>query len=465
MNKEEIIKYFSDLMCNSKGITGFISKGSSPFLFDALSSIDEAPLTKVQFDQLLSLQNLMTISDDFFRYYWLERPKIHFYQIEAIEIRSDIDAITSIEQLKWGFNRLFIDSLYVYGNIQKGFESLCRLNKQGIYDTFSHYLFDTTQIKKRGNTLHFEEISKDDRYLISEMACKTFANLKKKDELVNLLLKSYRNAISNGVKRPRVRDLLDEKYIEADEHEQISMFEAEYSLSEILTEKVKSEDDLLNKAKDLANRWMQAHDKALINTELYLSLVSDLDIYVATSMRTKENFLSMANFCEKVFKSDKLKDYDLRYFDPTISAADSHEDKGLIECLMVKSARMLIYHTGDRDSFGKDVEAAMALCLGKPTIFFCASDKKEHFFKKIHPLSRLVNFENGVAGGLIACRTEDEVINIIYRLITNTMKYKLKRKSHSSNYYLLEETLTGSDIRIQTDNELLTSVFWNSYHA
>ena len=152
-------------MCNSKGITGFISKGSSPFLFDALSSIDEAPLTKVQFDQLLSLQNLMTISDDFFRYYWLERPKIHFYQIEAIEIRSDIDAITSIEQLKWGFNRLFIDSLYVYGNIQKGFESLCRLNKQGIYDTFSHYLFDTTQIKKRGNTLHFEEISKDDRSL------------------------------------------------------------------------------------------------------------------------------------------------------------------------------------------------------------------------------------------------------------------------------------------------------------
>ena len=56
---------------------------------------------------------------------------------------------------------------------------------------------------------------------------------------------------------------------------------------------------------------MKAHDKALINTELYLSLVSDLDIYVATSMRTKENFLSMANFCEKVFKSDKLKDYDL----------------------------------------------------------------------------------------------------------------------------------------------------------
>lgn len=465
MNKDELIKGFSDLMGNGKGINGFISKNSSHYLINTLCDIDKSPLTKVQFDQLLSLQNLKTLSDDFFRFYWLEIPKVHFYQIDAIEIRSDIDAITSIEQLKWGFNRLFIDALYVYGNIQKGYETLCGLNRQAIYNTFSPFLFDTTQIKRRGNTLHFENIDKEDRYLISEMACKTFTNLKSRKELVDILLKSYRKAISMGVKRPRVRDLLDEKYIENGEREQISIFETEFSLNEILGERNKSEDDLNTKAGALADRWLDAHQKALINTDLYLSLVSDLDVYVATSMRTKDNFISMARFCEKVFKSEKLKDYDLRYFDPTISAADSHEDKGLIECLMVKSARMLIYHTGDRDSFGKDVEAAMALCLGKPTIFFCASDKKEHFFKEIHPLSRLVNFGNGVAGGLIACRTEDEVVNIIYRLITNTMKYRIKRKARNSNYYLLEETLTGSTIRLQTDNELLTSVFWNSYHT
>jgi len=44
------------------------------------------------------------------------------------------------------------------------------------------------------------------------------------------------------------------------------------------------------------------------------------------------------------------------------------------------------------------------------------------------------------------------------------MKYRIKRKSPGSSYYLLEEVSTGSIIRVQTDNELLTSVFWNSYH-
>jgi hypothetical protein len=56
----------------------------------------------------------------------------------------------------------------------------------------------------------------------------------------------------------------------------------------------------------------------------------------------------------------------LRYFDPTLSAAGGHEDKGLIECLMVKCAKLLVSCAGDKESYGKDAEAAMALSLGKP---------------------------------------------------------------------------------------------------
>ena len=77
---------------------------------------------------------------------------------------------------------------------------------------------------------------------------------------------------------------------------------------------------------------------------------------MVTSMRKKEDFINMATFGERVFKSEVLVAYDLRYFDPTISAVEPHEDKGLLECLMVKSARMLIYNKGGKDSYGKDVE-------------------------------------------------------------------------------------------------------------
>ena len=75
---------------------------------------------------------------------------------------------------------------------------------------------------------------------------------------------------------------------------------------------------------------------ALSNTAMYLSVVGDLDVYIATSMRNRADFRVMADLCDTVFSNDQLQALKLRYFDPTLSAAEHHEDKGVIECLMVK---------------------------------------------------------------------------------------------------------------------------------
>jgi hypothetical protein len=82
-----------------------------------------------------------------------------------------------------------------------------------------------------------------------------------------------------------------------------------------------------------------------------------------------------------------------------MSAAEGHEDKGLIECLMVKSAKALIYSAGTKESFGKDAEAAMALSQGKPVIVYCTDDAKRQFYRDVHPLARLIDFRTGVANG------------------------------------------------------------------
>lgn len=58
-------------MCEKKDICGLVSRHSSPYLFDVLGDVEETPITKVQLDQLLALQNLKTMSDDFFKFYWL----------------------------------------------------------------------------------------------------------------------------------------------------------------------------------------------------------------------------------------------------------------------------------------------------------------------------------------------------------------------------------------------------------
>ena len=82
-------------------------------------------------------------------------------------------------------------------------------------------------------------------------------------------------------------------------------------------------------------------------------MLSDLDVYVATSMRSRKDFRSMAETCERIFSDARLKEMNLRYFDPTLSAAGGHEDKGLIECLMVKCAKVLVYSAGEKGELWK----------------------------------------------------------------------------------------------------------------
>lgn len=60
---------------------------------------------------------------------------------------------------------------------------------------------------------------------------------------------------------------------------------------------------------------------------------------------------------------------------------------------MVKCVKVLVYCAGDRESFGKDAEAAMALSLGKPVVFLCDEVQRQDFYREVHPLSRLINLK------------------------------------------------------------------------
>jgi hypothetical protein len=235
-----------------------------------------------------------------------------------------------------------------------------------------------------------------------------------------------------------------------------------FSLDEVLDREIQSEDEIANAIEPIREKFESARERALNNTKLYLSMISDLDIYVATSMRRREDFRAMADFCNEIFQDDKLRDLKLRYFDPTRSAAVGHEDKGLIECLMVKCAKLLVHNAGTSDSFGKDVEAAMALSLGKPVIFFCDLDTRHRFYRDVHPLSRLIEFNTGVAVGAIVTDNRQHVTELISRIFRNEMDLELQKKS--DNYFLLRERLTDSTIRLQTNDSLLRETFWNYYN-
>jgi hypothetical protein len=191
-------------------------------------------------------------------------------------------------------------------------------------------------------------------------------------------------------------------------------------------------------------------------------MVEDLDVYVATSMRTREDFREMSRFCDEVFSDDRLMPLNVRYFDPTMSAADGHEDKGLIECLMVNSAKVLIYSAGASESYGKDAEAAMALSQGKPVIVYCPDKRRRNFYRDTHPLARLIDFGTGVANGWIVASSAKEVAELLGRILHNNMAYELEQPR--PGYLRLREQLTGSVVRLQTNDDLLRETFWNYYH-
>jgi len=388
--------------------------------------------------------------------YWYDPKKLAGFDPRFLKAT----AIVSLNHLQWGLHRLYIDGLLYFGNIRECYRTLRSFSKAQLEGFFAGKIYDTGELKSRSEYLPLNVIAKDERYLIAEVACKTYAPADQSvPGLMEYIKGRYEQHANAGRKRFTIKELIAESKTQPPHYD---AYQLSFSLDEAIDKEVSSIGDLEKMIGPLVKKFQRARSNALKNTSLYLSMISDLDIYVATSMRNRDDFRSMAEFCEEVFRDTRITDLKLRYFDPTLSAAESHEDKGLIECLMVKCAKILIYNAGKSDSYGKDAEAAMALSLGKPVIFFCDTDTKLKIFRDIHPLARLINFHNGVAVGSIVMDDRREVPEMIRRIFNNDMEFTLAKKNNS--YFLLQEKLTGSTIRVQSDNSLLRETFWNYYH-
>lgn len=468
MDKNNIVDYFK-LFSNdeSDGLECFLSEKGKNEVFERLKNIDLEPLSKVQLNQLFIISGLTGISYGFFKYYWLLVPKTHTYNVERLDdfetnfVKNE--EIVSLQHLRWGLRRIYTDALLYYGNITNGFNRLNTKKEDELIKFFENKRFPTETIKNRGITLDFEDIPHLDRYLISEMACKTYeAPADSEQNLKGFLIDNYKEAKNQGRIRITVKDLFSKDFIaESKKKYENKLTELEFSAVDILDKVIENEDDIEKYYGDIASRFIRAREQALQNTKYYLSLVNDLDVYVATSMRTKQDFMEMAGTCENIFKDPKIKNLHLRYFDPTISAANSHEDKGIIECLMVRCAKAFIYSAGITESYGKDAEAAMALSSGKSVIFYCTDSSRGEFYRKVHPLTKLVDFSTGVANGAMVTFNVQEVIEILCRIFENRMEYELKQPK--KGYFKLVEISTNSDVRIQTNDELLTKSFWNYF--
>ena len=467
MPKESILEQLSLFSLGGEGIGGWLTEETDSRVFDRLDKIDESPLTKAQLNQLLGLGHQAPVSEAFFRYYWLELPTRHPYSVEQLpgfvpNWLDETNRIKSLAHLKWGLYRLFVDALLYFGDVRTAFRTLRTLQQKELETFFQSKRFDTYAMKQRGEVLPLQEISHDERYLVSEMACKSFGDGEGTEgEMREALREAYEEHRKKDGGPVTFRQLLSGN-LPARYSDRKGEFQ--FAMDSILEESIVSLDDFDAKFGVEADKFFKARRSALNNTQQYLSMVNELDVYVATSMRTRENFRDTARLCDNIFAVSDLANLHLRYFDPTLSAALGHEDKGLIECLMVKCAKVLVYFAGDRESYGKDAEAAMALSLGKPVIFYCDEVLRSRFYREVHPLSRLIEFETGVAVGAMVTDDLGNINLLLLRLFENEMQYRLEEHPERKGYLLLKEQLTDSVVRLQTNDRMLTETFWNHYH-
>ena len=128
-------------------------------------------------------------------------------------------------------------------------------------------------------------------------------------------------------------------------------------------------DALGPKSEDELQRIATTQDRGLRNLARYLA-ADHMDVYVATSMRTDADYVSVDRFVKALFADDGVRPLKLRYFNPTQSWVEDRIAKGLVEALMLKRASITVYMAQKADTFGKDSEASVALGQGKPVIVY-----------------------------------------------------------------------------------------------
>lgn len=94
------------------------------------------------------------------------------------------------------------------------------------------------------------------------------------------------------------------------------------------------------------------------------------DVYIATSMRTREEYYTVSKWVDKIFTYQPLAKLNPIWFDPTQSYCHNRIDKGLFEALMLRKAQCTVYFVQENDSLGKDSELASTLAQGKPVIAY-----------------------------------------------------------------------------------------------
>jgi hypothetical protein len=85
-------------------------------------------------------------------------------------------------------------------------------------------------------------------------------------------------------------------------------------------------------------------------------------------------------------------------------------------------------------------------------------DRRADTLRQDHPLGVQVHLETGVANGVLVVRSVNECAELIYRIVTGNLKFRISKEMiNNVEYHFLRETVSGSIFRVTTGDAMLAS--------
>lgn len=378
--------------------------------------------------------------------------------------------VRALEEFEQAVEKFRVKAMWLYGNFEFGYNRIATSEKV-VFDSLMQKTEATSSadFEARPDFRDIEEIAVSDLDLLGYVSSEDLKDLDVSKKLVEALLEN-REGIGNvlvnlGPENQEKISKLLRKYGIA--------FPAAGTTGLSVPELTRIVSQLSEIYDPLKKRQEDAVAIGKRNTHRYLTL-SYLDVYVATSMRTRADYQAQHEFIESVFGDPQIVPLKLRYFDPTLSYVDDRISKGLVEMLMLQRATVTIYNAGAEDTLGKDSELAATLAQGKAVIVYVPSgatiiaadgkqvdlNKRANTFRVGHPLGLQINIRTGVAHGVIVVRTPEECARALRKVMLRERRFSIR---HEAGNFLLEETETKSILRVVSDDPFLTHAFWTYF--
>lgn len=447
-----LAKFLGENPTESDPLTGIVAC-EQWHLDETLSSIvrtqeGSLSLTEEKFNQLMLHCRRSLVTPHFYSYFF--------------------GGVDTIEKLESAVERFRVTSMWLFGNFKFAFRKLATSETREFEKLIAKTnKIDPCEFENRDEWREIQKIEDEDLPLLGYVSGQGVKDLEFSLELVRALRRStgpLKEASENlgAEKRDKaLKTLL--RYGLAFPKDNSGQFDRA-TLTKF-AEQVKSV------LQPLSARLKKAREIGRRNTARYLSL-PHMDIYVATSMRTDDDFRSQHEFVRGVFTHPLVSPLKLRYFDPTLSFVDDRITKGLIECLMIRRAKVTIYNAGEEDTLGKDSELAATLAQGKPVIVYVPSmagddeknarlNRRADLFKADHPLGLQISISSGVAHGILVVRSPHECARMLRKILLNDLQLSIVHEG--GNFKLIEQE-TNSVLRVVTDDAQLTHAFWTYFH-